>query len=231
LAMDLNSARTLRVVASANLSNEELFLARELFVGHLRAELVVPSFPGEPRRMKNAARTWLAGQEAHPNAGGARRLGLTVVDQDGLARFLYGAADITVILDTAAHPFLATREALQLLRVGASVACGRIDHPVKSVVRWLLPTTSIACNEGTFTSSTGAVGRFAPAFAPPVEARPLWLVLAALARQLWLAECDFETPAQVFAAVVASGPAFAGLSWDTLGAADRPPEGERQHVG
>ena len=63
-------------MGSANLSNEELYLARELFGRHLKGEIVVPVFPGEQRRMKNGKREWLTSTDAHPNSLGARRLGL-----------------------------------------------------------------------------------------------------------------------------------------------------------
>ena len=256
LALDLKAAARLRVVASANLSNEELYLARELFRRQLRGEVVVPVFGGEKRRMKNGKNEWLVSADAHPNVTGARRLGIEIVDAEGLSRFLYGAADLTVLLDAAAHPFLATKEALQLLRVGPSIAFVRTEHPAANVAGWLLPAASLASNEGTFTSSTGAVQAFTAAFSPPGtvrrtptggmspavptiaspwgppgEARPVWLVLTALARALGLAGLDFPHPSDVFAQMARTERPFAGLSWDRLGGARRDSFRERQHVG
>ena len=151
LGQALQTARNFRVVASANLSNEELYLAKRLFSVARRAEIVVPVLTGEPRRIKNGAGGWLDSQDAHPNAAGARRLGLRVVDQKALVRFLYGAADLTVILDAGAHPFLETEEVLQLLRVGQTVVFARLDNPVTRLATWLLPTPSQACNTGSFS--------------------------------------------------------------------------------
>ena len=257
LAAQLKPGRSLRVVASANLCNEELYLARELFGRRLKGEIAVPVFPGEPRRMKNGKRDWLHSTDAHPNSTGARRLGLDVVDGEGLSRFLYGAADLTVVLDPEAHPFLASPEALQLLRAGTTIAFARTRHPIADVASWLLPAPSLASNSGTFTSSTGAVQRFDPAFTPPGtvrrtpsggmspevptlatpwgppgEARPLWIVLTALARELGAAGLDFATPAEVFAAIVRTEKAFAGLEWDALaGRGEQQSYRERRHVG
>jgi NADH-quinone oxidoreductase subunit G len=257
LAALLKGGRSLRVVASANLSNEELYLARELFAGRLKGEMVVPVFPGEPRRMKNGAKEWLQATDAHPNSQGARRLGLTLVDGEGLSRFLYGAADLTVILDPAAHPFLASGEALQLLRAGTTIAFARTRHPIADAAAWLLPTPSLASNEGTFTSSTGAVQRFTPAFTPPGtvhrtpsggmspevptlatpwgppgEARPLWVVLTALARELGASALDLATPADVFALIARTEQGFAGLEWEKLGGlGEQASTRERRHVG
>jgi len=231
LALDLQAARTLRVVASAAMSNEELYLARELFTHHLRGELVVPVEHGAPRRMKNGQGAWLESADAHANANGARRLGIKTVDAKALGRFLYGAADLTVILDPEAHPFLASEEALQLLRVGPTVTMARREHPVAAVSSWLLPTASLACNHGTFTSSTGATQRFEPAFAPPGEARPLWSILAVLARELNARSLDVESPAAAFAELAAKVVGFKGLAWDDLAADARPTVKEREHVG
>jgi NADH-quinone oxidoreductase subunit G len=231
IALELKAARTLRVVASANLTNEALFLARELFVRNFKAEMVVPAERGEARRMKNARGEWLHSVDAHPNSTGARRLGLTVVDGEGLARFLYGAADLTLILDTAAHPFLASDEALQLLRVGSTAALGRVDHPLNHVVGWLLPTPSLASDEGTFTSSAGAVQRIQPAWAPAGEARPAWSVLALLARDSGVAALDLPRPEAVFELIASREKAFAGLAWEKLGGLTADSFRERQHVG
>jgi NADH-quinone oxidoreductase subunit G len=231
LALDLGAARTLRVVASGSMSNEELFLAKALFEKHLRGEVVVPVHAGEPRRMRNGKSEWLSSTDALPNVDGARRLGLRTVDAEGLSRFLYGAADATIILDPEAHPFLAGREALQLLRVGPTITFARTEHPIANIASWVLPAASLANNEGTFTSSTGAVQRFAPAFQPRGDARPLWLSLTLLARELGAAALDLAAPADVFGAMVAAEKAFAGLAWEALGDTSGQSFRERQHVG
>jgi len=257
LALELRAAGTLRVVASANLSNEELFLARELFVRHLKGEIAVPVAPGEPRRMKNGTGAWLHSTDPHPNSAGARRLGLDTVDADGLSRFLYGGAGLTLVLDAEAHPFLAGAEALRLLRVGATAVWVRREHPLAGVARWLLPAASLASNEGTFVSSTGAVQRFAAAFSPPGtvrrtstgamspecptiaspwgppgEARPLWVALTALAREVGAAHLDLPDPRGIFELMVRSESSFAGIDWEAAGGR-RQDESfrERQHVG
>jgi NADH-quinone oxidoreductase subunit G len=231
LALDLGAARTLRVVASATMSNEELHLAKALFGKHLRGEVVVPVHHGEERRMKNGKGEWHLSADAHPNSEGARRLGMRMVDANGLSRFLYGAADATIVLDPDAHPFLASQEALQLLRVGPTITFARTDHAVANVATWVLPAASLASNEGTFTSSTGAVQRFAPAFQPRGEARPLWVSLTLLARELGAGALDLETPAGIFAAMAASEKAFAGMQWSELGGMGEQSFRERQHVG
>jgi len=213
------------------MSNEELYLTRELFRRHLRGEIVVPVERGEPRRMKNGAKEWHAAVDSHPNSEGARRLGLRTVDAEGLSRFLYGAADATIIMDPDAHPFLASKEALQLLRVGPTITFARREHAIADVAAWLLPVASLASNDGTFTSSTGVVQRFAAAFQPRGEAQPLWTTVALLAREMGAATLDFRSPAEVFAALAGSEKAFAGAHWESLSDTGERSFRERQHVG
>ncbi len=231
LALDLKAARTLRVVASGTMSNEELYLAREIFTRQLKGELVLPTYPGEPRKMKNGRRQWLYAETALPNSEGAKKLGLSCVDEEGLARFLYGAADLTVILDPQAHPFLASEEAVQLVKVGPAVAMARLASPLLDAVTWVLPTASLASNEGTFTSSTGRVQRFQAAVAPAAESRPLWQVLVLLAKALGLGQLANLSPADVFARLAGEEGAFCGLSWEELGGLQENSYRERQHVG
>jgi NADH-quinone oxidoreductase subunit G len=231
LALDLKAARSLRVVASGNMSNEELFLARELFTRAFKGELVVPVYAGEPRKMKNARRQWLYSASALPNSEGAKRLGITLVDEEGLARFLYGAADLTLVLDPQAHPFLASAEAVQLLKVGPAVVVARLATPLVEAASWVLPVASLASGEGTFTSSTGAVQRFAPAVAPAGQARPLWQILVLLARACGVAELGKGTPETLFGQLAAHEAAFAGLRWEELAGASENSYRERHHVG
>ncbi|MBP1620269.1 MAG: hypothetical protein H6Q02_1036 [Acidobacteria bacterium] len=229
LASRIAAAQKVGVVASANLSNEALYLARELFAG---ADIVVPVWPGEERRMKNAKREWLRSADAHPNAAGARRLGLATVDADGLAAFLARPFTTTVVLDPLAHPALTGEAALAALARPGLVAFGRTAHPLLERADLVLPVASLACDAGTFTSSTGAVQRFDAGFTPPGEARPLWWSLIALARERGTAPfADLDDPAGVFALLAGRVEGFAGLEWARLGESTEGTRREHQHVG
>jgi predicted molibdopterin-dependent oxidoreductase YjgC len=86
----------------------------------------------------------------------------------------------------------------------------------------LLPSAAYAERDGTFTNFQGRVQRFRPAMPPLGEAEPDWRVFGRLrARLPRLAAADpalaAERPDQVFAALAAAVPAFAGLSYRSLG--------------
>jgi anaerobic selenocysteine-containing dehydrogenase len=75
------------------------------------------------------------------------------------------------------------------------------------------------------------VQRFAPAFAPPGEARPLWQILALLGRELGGAHGAVATVADAFTAMVGADVNFAGLDWDALATPAAEPIREHTHVG
>ena len=63
----------------------------------------------------------------------------------------------------------------------------------------------------------GRVQRFLQAKAAPGLARPSWYALADLATALGADSDDMNLPSSIFAALAKSEPAFAGLSYDTIG--------------
>jgi predicted molibdopterin-dependent oxidoreductase YjgC len=87
----------------------------------------------------------------------------------------------------------------------------------------VLPSAAYAECDGTFTNFQGRVQRFRAAMAPLGEALPDWQILARLrARVPRLASVadpalSAERPEQVFTALAAAVPAFAGMSYRGLG--------------
>jgi NADH-quinone oxidoreductase subunit G len=80
----------------------------------------------------------------------------------------------------------------------------------------VLPTANFAEEEGTFTNLRGRVQRFLQAKAPPGLARPTWFVLSDLLSASGESASYFLT-SEVFAALAASRPEFAGMTYDSLG--------------
>jgi predicted molibdopterin-dependent oxidoreductase YjgC len=79
----------------------------------------------------------------------------------------------------------------------------------------VLPTTNMAEEEGTFTNIRGRVQRYLQAKAAPGESRPTYAVLS----DVLIAAgepADYLLASEVFAALAASHPSFAGMSYDTL---------------
>jgi NADH-quinone oxidoreductase subunit G len=81
---------------------------------------------------------------------------------------------------------------------------------------FVLPTTTFAEQEGTFTNLQGRVQRFWPALEGPGMARPAWLVLGALAAEVNGAAGP-RSAAEAFSFLARAVPAFAGLTYEDLG--------------
>jgi NADH-quinone oxidoreductase subunit G len=80
----------------------------------------------------------------------------------------------------------------------------------------VVPATNMAEEEGTFTNLRGRVQRYLQAKAAPGMARPVWWAVADLLA--FLGEgTSFFLASEVFAALAAARPEFAGLSYESLG--------------
>ncbi len=206
----------LLVIASANTSNEALFLAKKLFADHAGARVLVPVDPGQPRKIKNAHREWVHSADAHPNATGARLLGLPTVDVDGLRAAIAETSGPILILDEAAVPWLTTAEAAAALAGRRVTVVARTSTPLTDAASALLPVASWLETEGTYTSSTGRVQKARQGVFPAGQARPLWEILSLTAAERGLAERPAVRARAVFEELAAEVPAFAGMTWRRL---------------
>jgi predicted molibdopterin-dependent oxidoreductase YjgC len=80
----------------------------------------------------------------------------------------------------------------------------------------LLPAAAWPEKEGTFTNFAGRVQRICKAVEPLGDARPEWLILKRLGKALGVPVPYLEA-GDVFAAIGQSVPAFAGLSYESVG--------------
>ena len=212
---DGGGSREIRAVASAFASNEDL-AALQALVDHLggsetvfrsaRApdEIVLKGFPTLARRKDLAA-----------NVRGAELIGMTRVGDD---RGEGGVDDLgdhgSVIL------VMGDELADQDERFGSSadlyVYLGAHPTAAASAADFVLPITTFAEQEGTFTNHAGRVQRFWRALDAPGAARPAWLVLGALRAELGGGEPPRRSE-DAFLALGERVPAFQGLTYRDLG--------------
>ncbi len=199
--------KRLFVLASPNLSNEALFLLARLAertggAGAFR----VPQ--GEEAPLAGVEDLALRADRA-ANARGAELLGFTRSDQplSGLH-----AGDALLVVD---HPMSeAERAAAARAAVVVVVSTTMPEGLDKADV--VLPIANCAEEEGTLTNLRGRVQRFLQAKAAPGLARPSWYALADLATLLG-EPARYYVASQVFDALAAAHPAFAGLTYESLG--------------
>ena len=173
----------LRVVASPFACNEDLVvlaaLVEQLGGGELvyrlpRAhdEVVLKGFPALARR-----------RDLAPNASTLMALGMSRVGDDeargGLESFASHTGALVVVGDELIdQPDSFGDQAALYLYLGPHTT------PAASNAHFVLPTTTFAEQEGTFTNIQGRVQRFRQALEPVAVARPAWLILGALLAEL-----------------------------------------------
>jgi NADH-quinone oxidoreductase subunit G len=214
------AARVLRgkrafVVASPFLSNETLHLLSRL----VRRTKGVGSFTietGPEAPLPGVADLALRADRA-PNGTGAEALGFQRSDSP-LRGLTAGDALILADHQLSADDLELLGNASAVIVIGTTMPAGLAKADV------VLPTCNYSEEEGTFTNLRGRVQRFLQARAAPALARPSWFVLADLLGAIG-EPADYYAPRDVFAALAAEHPAFAGLSYDSLGLRGLPVAG------
>ena len=157
--------------------------------------------------------------DAHPNSAGAAHMGLATADGADLESYLRDGDGPLLILDADAHPWLAT-EAAAAATSGRWVAVlARNRTPLVDSAGLVLPATSWAETEGTYTSSIGRlqmVQLARQALSPRGSARPAWEAVYRLAVHLGIEQERDVSPRILFAEMAAEIAAYQGMTYGRL---------------
>ncbi len=204
------------VIASAQLTNEELFLVRTIFGQALGAQVsaAVPEQPG-------SCDEFLIKADKNPNTAGAKLLGLAGPDAPPAERIvdeaLAGRLDVLWVF---AHDLVRLFGAENVRRLPESVPLivysGTNENATTQLAHWVLPSAAYVEKDGTFVNCHGRVQRVGRAFPPLADSREEWRVLLDVARRLGLT-LDWRGPEEIFRALAAALPPFASLSYQTIG--------------
>ncbi len=206
----------LAVIASPQLTNEELFLIRDLFHDALGA-VVTASVPMRP----GSSDDFLIKADKNPNTRGATLLGLTGPEAPDAASIvadaLQGRVEALWVFGHDLAAMFGEQTLDELSRtLGLFVFSGTNDNPTASRAHWVLPTAAYVEKDGTFVNHHGRIQRIGRAFPPLPDAREDWSVLLDLARQLDR-PLTCRSPQEIFLALANARSPFAGLSYDTIG--------------
>jgi NADH-quinone oxidoreductase subunit G len=204
-AVDALAGRKLHVLASPRLPNEALFLLQRLLKRRSGTGwFTVPTGPEAP--LPGVPDLALRADRA-PNGRGAELFGFERIDDVPQRLAALGDGDALLVAD---------EEIGGTTGAGSIVVVGTTQPTWAAGAAVVLPTTNMAEEEGTFTNLRGRVQRYLQAKAAPGAARPTFAVLSDLlvaggeAAEYWM-------PSDVFTALAGAHPAFAGLSYDSLG--------------
>jgi NADH-quinone oxidoreductase subunit G len=242
------SPSRLAVIASTQLTNEELFLIREIFRGLLgtRVTASVPTPLG-------SSDDFLIKADKSPNTRGATLLGLN----DGAPAPNAGPGAPTAIASPAdaaaivADVLQGRLEALWVFghdleklfgtetfeklsgKLGLLVFSGTNENSTASRAHWTLPTAAYVEKDGTFVNCHGRIQRIGRAFPPLTDSREDWNLLLEIAQRL-NHPLSWRNPGEIFAGLAKAAAPFAGLSYETIGSQGvplvRPESGPKQTV-
>ncbi|MCX5763045.1 MAG: 2Fe-2S iron-sulfur cluster-binding protein [Gemmatimonadetes bacterium] len=195
------------VVVNPSMSNETLYALKQLITksggaGYFSVaqgpEAPLPGVADLAVRADRAA-----------NATGAELLGFTR-SASPLSKLT--SSDVLVLVDVE----LTDADKATAAKAAAVVVLGTaVPHAIAGAVA-VLPITNYVEEEGTFTNLRGRVQRYLQAKATAGAARPAWYILSDLLTTLGEKNAYF-TASATFDALAKAEPAFAGMSYDTLG--------------
>jgi NADH-quinone oxidoreductase subunit G len=196
------------VVASPNLSNEALYLLGKI----VKKTGGIGSY-----RMPQGEEAPLAGiddlalrKDRAANGNGAELFGFSRSDNP-LAGLKQG--DVLVLADEE----LAGMSNPDITAASAVIVVGTtLPKWASGKTSAMLPVANMAEEDGTFTNLRGRVQRFTQAKAPPGFARPTWWVLSDVLNAIG-ERANYFLASDVFGSLANETPAFAGMTYDSLG--------------
>jgi len=225
-----NVGARIGVIASPKLTNEELFLIREIFRDALGAQVSVwvPEQPG-------TCDDFLIKADKNPNTRGATLLNLTSPDAPEAERIvdeaLAGNIDLLWVFGYDLVERFGEEKVRELgERLGLFVFSGTNENPTAALAHWALPSAAYVEKDGTFVNHHGRVQRIGRVFSPLGDSREDWRILLELAGLLGL-QLDWRDPQEIFLGLADAETAFAGMSYGTIGdqgvevACTKPTEG------
>jgi NADH-quinone oxidoreductase subunit G len=205
------------VVASGRMTNEELFLSKELATALGATKLAILPREGEADNLLIAA-------DRNPNTTGARLVWGTDNPAGQLAAIRQGLADGSIKALLALGEDLITdagftREELSNAFV---LQTHTLANPTADLASVVLPAAGFTEKRGSMVNLSGRIQRLNRAVEPPVNTRDDWEILRDLAAAYTGTPSTLYAIEDVFKAMVATVPEFEGLTLSRIGDFGKP---------
>ncbi len=212
------SGSAIAAIASAQMTNEEAYLFKKVFVDHFASpnvDVLVDPIGPIPMKSRDG---WLEGTQAGPNFRGVRNVGIEASGRTADDLMTKGAdgIDVLYVADAAFSARTAAPEVIENLRKAKFLVVQAWGaHPLADVADVLLPATIFAEKSGTWTNLQGRVQAIDRAYAPKGEALEEREIYRELGARLVggddFASADHESVFETMRSEVA---AFRDLSWN-----------------
>ena len=206
----IGAATRVTVLASPSLSNETLFLLHRI-ASHVQGNAVM-TVPRGPEAPLPGVKDLSLRAERAANHTGADMIGFTEVSSPLVG---LGADDLLIVADATATLDMVP-DGVRVIMIGTV-----LDEALASATIVALPICTYAEEDGTFTNLRGRVQRFFQAKAPPAQVRPSYRVVSELATTLGAGTFP-ALASDVFVTMAAAVPAFAGMTYRSLGLQGAP---------
>ena len=216
--VDQTGPNGLFFLGSAHLSNEENFLLRKIadHLGCPNRDVVVDK--SRVRKIKSRTE-WIEGDDVGANFRGARDMGLFPgPGGHGLDAVLAGGAvpDLILVADAGFAAAADDAGKVAILRRARFLAtAARTGNALTRAADVVLPASSLAEKEGTFTNVQARVQKFERAFLPHPPVRAHWELLLLLAIALGYGDRNW-TPADLFRQIVKEIEGYGEIREDEL---------------
>lgn len=208
----------LAVVLSGTLSNEDLFAAKTLFIGRLKAgHVLVHPGPDQLGEQDDILRR----KEKVPNHRGAELLSFgSAIKESTWEAMLKGIESGAIwglyVVDRDPVSVWGEDAVNTLERLTFTAYQGVNSNHFAQIARWVLPSCAFPEEEATYTNFEGQVQRVSKAFDPLAEARPDWAIWGDMLKALGQ-DFPYDDAKAVFNGLSKAEPAFTGLNWEELG--------------
>ena len=197
------------IIASARMTNEELFLVRRL-----ATSLGIRNIDVLPRPQKGDG--FLVSDDGNPNTSGAKLLGVATGRLPAIVKAVEdGLITGLVVLGEDATQAGLTEADLAKLTVLVTTAI--LPSATTAAASHVLPSAGFAEKRGSMINKNNRLQRLNRAIQPPGLARDDWEILAALTEAVTGSSLGFATIEDVVKAMTAATPSLAGLSLSKIG--------------
>jgi NADH-quinone oxidoreductase subunit G len=216
-AIQQHGGKAVGVLVAPQGTNEDCYLLARLTSEAFNAASVV-LYPGEPGYEDNL----LLRADKNPNTRGAQEMGLPTPATAGRLAALAEAIDqgtiqVLYVIDTDLQTAFGADTATQLAtRLDCLIVQSSHMRPGYAQAHVLLPSTTYAERDGTFTNFQGRVQRINAAIRPLGEALPAWQIYTRLAQGLGQA-WPYASAEAVLADIACTIPGYNGLSYAKIG--------------
>ena len=207
-------------LTSAHAPNEEMGMLKALVDALGGGEIMYRSSRAQDETPLPGFPTLIRRKDLAPNVRGAEIFGFNRVGGDNAEGGLDSMTNHDGVLVVAGDSLADVGEDFGA-KAKLFVYLGAYGSPAAKNAHFVLPLTTFAEQEGTFTNVQGRVQRFWAGLGAPGAARPGWFILGALLAELSEGEAAMGAD-EAFAQVAETVPEFGGLTYRDIGNGGAP---------